>query len=313
MRALVIGAAGFVGPFLIDELQRQGWLVTATRLPGEALDTTAEVCELDIMDIDAVATLLQKTIPDAVIHLAAQSSVSLSWDKPDLTVDINIKGTLHLLNALRDMDKPPRTLLVGSGEEYGAVPPDAIPITENTPMHPGNIYAVTKATQNMLGSLYAKAYQLPVIMSRSFNHFGPGQAPIFVASDFCKQVAEIEAGKRDAVMRVGNLQARRDFTDVRDVVRAYVLLLDKGKAGETYNIGSGKAISIQNLLDTILKLARVPVLVETAPNKLRPVDVPVIEADIRKLQEATGWAPEIALETSLEDTLTDWRESIFPF
>ena len=177
-------------------------------------------------------------------------------------------------------------------------------------LRPGNIYAATKACQNMIGSIYSKAYDMDLMMVRAFNHIGPGQAPMFVVSDFCKQVAEIEKGLREPVMKVGNLAAKRDFTDVRDVVKAYVKLIQTGVASETYNVGSGEAKSIQQILDTIVSMSDCEIKVEIDPNKLRPVDVPIIEADITKLRELTGWKPEITLEQTIRETLDYWRECL---
>ena len=233
--------------------------------------------------------------------------MALSWKNPNLTIDINVKGTANVLEALRAAKRPARLLLIGSGEEYGHVLPEEVPIGEDNTLRPGNIYAATKATQNMLGSIYARAYQLDVLMVRAFNHIGPEQRPMFVVADFCKQVADIEKGKSDPVMRVGNLAARRDFTDVRDVVRAYALLVQRGEAGQVYNVGSGRAVSIQQLLDQILAYARVKIDVQVDSARLRPVDVPIIEADIRKLHTATGWQPEIPLAQTIRQTLDYWR------
>ncbi len=265
---------------------------------------------LNILEPDAIRELFDKEQPDYIFHLAAQSSVALSWKNPGLTVDVNIKGAVNVLDAAREMKKVPRVLLIGSGEEYGHILPQETPIVESNHVRPGNIYAATKACQNMLGTIYAEAYHMDIMMVRAFNHIGPNQAPMFVVADFCKQVAEIEAGLREPVMHVGNLSAKRDFTDVRDVVRAYGLLIQKGVAGETYNIGSGQAISIQELLDTILSLSAAQITVEVDPQKLRPVDVPMIEADTTKVYETTGWTREIMLEQTLQETLDYWRNEV---
>lgn len=311
MKALIIGAAGFVGSYLIQHLTAAyDWEIHATKLPDENLSAAdIYVYDLNIMRPDEIQRLLSEARPDYIFHLAAQSSVALSWKNPQLTVDINIKGTLNILDSIRSLaDYSPRILLIGSGEEYGYILPDETPVNEAVAPRPGNIYAATKACQNMLGSIYSRAYGLQLIMVRAFNHIGPNQAPIFVASDFCKQVAEIESGKKEPILHVGNLSAKRDFTDVRDVVRAYGLLIQKGKPGETYNIGSGRAISIQQLLDTILSLSTSKILVSTDPARLRPSDIPIIEADIAKLQSAINWQPEIALDQTLFETLNYWRE-----
>ncbi len=307
-KGLVIGAAGFVGSYLIDEMRACGMDAYATKLPHERMEhAQANIYDLDILDKEAIVALLLEVRPDYIFHLAAQSSVGLSWKNPGLTVDVNIKGSINVMDAVRELYYKPRVLLIGSGEEYGHIRPGETPIKEDNLLRPGNIYAATKACQNMIGSIYAQAYDMQLMMVRSFNHIGPGQAPMFVVSDFCKQVAEIEKGLREPVMYVGNLAAKRDFTDVRDVVRAYVKLIGQGVPGETYNMGSGHAVEIRKVLDMIISLSEKEIQVETDPNKIRPVDVPIIEADITKLHELTGWEPRIGLERTIRDTLDYWR------
>ena len=262
MKSLIIGGAGFVGAYLIRHLKDDlGQDVIVTKMPQEQIETEGiEVLDLNILEKDSIVTLLREVHPDYIFHLAAQSSVSVSWKNPQLTIDVNVKGGVNLLEALRELDYKPRVLLIGSGEEYGHILPGETPILEGNVSRPGNIYAATKACQNMLGKIYADAYGLQVIMVRAFNHIGPNQAPLFVVADFCKQVAEIEAGKKEPVMRVGNLSAKRDFTDVRDVVRAYAMLVQNGEAGETYNIGSGHAIAIEDILEMILSNSKANIL-----------------------------------------------------
>ena len=310
MKALIIGAAGFVGKYLLAHLsETYPWQLYATKLPQEDIQFDhATILDLNILEKEEILQTLKEIQPDYIFHLAAQSSVALSWKKPALTVDINIKGCLNLLDAIREADLSPKILLIGSGEEYGHISSENIPVSEGTLPRPGNIYAATKVCQNMIGSIYAQAYHMDVMLVRAFNHIGPEQAPAFVVSDFCKQVAEIEKGNSEPVIRVGNLSAKRDFTDVRDVVRAYGLLIQHGQAGETYNIGSGHAIAIQELLDRILQLSNSNITVETDVNKLRPVDVPIIEADISKLQACISWKPEIPLDQTLLETLNYWRQ-----
>ena len=312
MKALIIGAAGFVGGYLADHLRGDlGWSVCVTKMPQETCEIEeAEIYDLDILEKDAVKELFEKTAPDYIFHLAAQSSVAVSWKRPELTVDVNVKGCVNVLEAAKELQKKPRILLIGSSEEYGPSLSEENPVNENQPLRPGNIYAATKACQGMLGSIYAKAYQMDVMMVRAFNHIGPKQAPMFVVSDFCKQVAEIEKGLKGPVMYVGNLSAKRDFTDVRDIVRAYSVLIQKGCAGETYNVGSGHAIAIQELLDEILKLSMKEIRVETDPQKLRPVDVPVVEADVTKLVSETGWKRKYELKDTLKDILEYWRAEL---
>lgn len=310
MKALIIGAAGFVGGHLIKHLACDcGFEVYATKLPHEKLETeNASVQDLDILDINAVTELLEKTKPDQIYHLAAQSSVKLSWDRPQLTADINIKGTINVLEAVRGLDYSPGILLVGSGEEYGWLQPEEIPVKEDTLLRAGNIYAATKACQGMLGEIYARAYNMNIIMVRAFNHIGPGQADIFVISDFCRQVVQAELGKKEPVLSVGNLAAERDFTDVRDIVRAYSSLMKSGRSGQTYNVGSGKARSIQSMLDMILERSSVRIEVKQDSARMRPSDVPTIAADITRIKNDTGWQPELPLGDTIDDIMEYWRK-----
>ena len=308
-KALIIGAAGFVGKYLVSHLHDdKGMDVVVTKLPNESLvPMPAKVLDLNILEKESIIEILFEERPDEIYHLAAISSVSVAWKNPQLTVDVNVKGAVNLLEALRELFDKPRVIVVGSGEEYGHIKPGSTPIKEDTLLDPGNIYAATKAAQNMLGRIYADAYDLELIMVRAFNHIGPGQLPIFVVSDFCKQVVDIELGKKEPVMYVGNLSAKRDFTDVRDVVRAYSALAEKGVRGETYNVGSGHAHEIREILDLIISRSTADIRVETDPAKIRPVDVPIIEADISKIKEATGWEPQIPLEQTIDEVLADWR------
>lgn len=308
MKALIIGGAGFVGGYLIRELKSCGWEVHATRLPNEELTEKCGGHTLNILEKDSIKPLFDEIMPDVVYHLAAQSSVSVSWKKPQLTAEINVIGTINVLEAMREAKKPDmRLILIGSGEEYGFIRPDACPISENESLNPGNIYAATKACQGMLGEIYARAYKKDIINVRAFNHSGPGQLSIFVISDFCRQIAEIESGERPPEISVGNLSAQRDFTDVRDIVRAYRLLAEKGESGKTYNIGRGKAVPIQYILDTAMSLAKVPIEVRQDPSRMRASDIPVIEPDVSRIFSDTGWKAEVSIEKTIEDTLDYWR------
>lgn len=310
MKALIIGGGGFVGPYLVRHLVNDlGYEVTVTKTEKENLvSDIAQVVNLDILNKEQISEVLNAQRPDYIFHLAAQSSVAYSWKNPSLTIDVNVKGCVNVLDAIRDLDFKPRTLLIGSGEEYGHIREGECPITEENNSRPGNIYAATKACQNMLGKIYADAYGMDVMMVRAFNHIGPNQTPMFVVADFCKQVAEIEKGIKESVMYVGNLTAKRDFTDVRDVVKAYALLVKEGKRGETYNVGTGHALAIQEILDTIISMSDKSIEVKIDPDRLRPVDVPIIEPDIRKINECTGWKPQILLSQTLKETLDYWRE-----
>lgn len=312
MKAIIIGASGFVGGYLIRAVREDlGCELYVTRR-HHALDAEMDVhaCELDILDPQAIEALLAQVQPDYIFHLAAQSSIALSWQNPRLTVEVNVKGSLNLLSAIRKLPFQPKVLLVGSGEEYGYIDPRSVPIQETEVLKPGNIYAATKACQTLMGKVYADAYGMQLYMARAFNHMGPGQTANFVVSDFCRQVAEIELGMKEPVLSVGNLEAQRDFTDVRDMVRAYTRIVQFGTPGEIYNVGSGRPVRIRAILDVILSQSKVKIDVQPNPAKFRPSDIPIIAADTTKLYEATGWTPEIPLERTIADVLAYWRAKL---
>lgn len=311
MKSLIIGAAGFVGGYLIRELAKNGQEIHATCLENETISAdNCTVHTLDIMDKESIVKLIDDVAPDTVFHLAAQSSVSVSWKKPQLTAEINVVGTINVLEALKDAQKKDiRILLIGSGEEYGFIRPDACPLSEEENLHPGNIYAATKACGEMIGSIYARAYKMDVVMVRAFNHSGPGQSTTFVISDFCHQIAEIEKGNAEPVMSVGNLSAMRDFTDVRDVVRAYRMLAEKGASGKVYNVGRGKAVAISEILETALSYAECDIKTVTDPKRMRASDIPIIEPDVSRINEDTGWNAVITVEQTIKDTLEYWRKN----
>lgn len=309
MKALIIGGGGFVGPYLVRHLVNDlGYDVTVTKTEKETLQMDdAKVINLDILNKEMIDTVLKEEQPDYIFHLAAQSSVAYSWKNPSLTIDVNVKGCVNVLDGVRELSHKPRVLLIGSGEEYGRIREGECPIDEENNLRPGNIYAATKSCQNMLGKIYADAYDMDVVMVRAFNHIGPNQTPVFVVADFCKQVAEIEKKKKEPVMYVGNLSAKRDFTDVRDVVKAYALLVQKGKRGETYNVGTGHALAIEDILKEIITLSGENIEIKVDPAKLRPVDVPIIEPNIAKIKAQTGWEPQIPIAQTLKETLEYWR------
>lgn len=310
MKALIIGGAGFVGGYLIDELTENGFEVHATCLENESISGKCTVHTLDILKKNDIINIFNSISPDVVYHLAAQSSVALSWKNPQLTAEVNIIGSINVLEAFRESENSAnmRLVLIGSGEEYGYISPEACPISESQPLNPANIYAMTKACQEMTGKIYAKAYNLDIVMVRAFNHSGAKQSSIFVISDFCRQIAEIESGRKPPEICVGNLSAMRDFTDVRDIVRAYRLLANKGTSGNVYNIGRGKAVSIQHILDTALSFSAVHIDVKTDPKRMRASDTPIIEPDVSRIFADTGWKAEISLEKTIENTLDYWRE-----
>lgn len=311
-KVLVIGAAGFVGRFLIDRLKKSiNCVVIATKLPNEKFQYSGILIEeLDITNPMAILQLLREAKPDWIINLAAQNSIGYAWENPGLTVETNIKGSINILDAVKQLDYQPKILLVGSGEEYGVISESQMPIAENVAVHPSNIYGATKACQNMLAVIYSRAYKMQVIVVRSFNYVGPGQTTLFVVSDFAKQIARIEKKDQEPIIHVGNLKSKRDFIDVRDLVRAYIMLLEEGKAGEIYNVGSGSATKIEDVLYKMLEMSNIDIKVEVSEEKMRPIDVPVVEADIRKISKTTKWKPEIPLEKSISDVLEYWRKQV---
>lgn len=308
MKALIIGAGGFVGGYLIRELNNYGYEVHATHLPSETIKDNCCRHVLDIMKKDDIIKLFNEVRPDIIYHLAAQSSVALSWKKPQLTAEINIIGSINVLEALREAEKDMRLILIGSGEEYGFINENACPIKESENLNPSNIYAVSKACAGMIGKIYHRAYNKDIIIVRAFNHSGAGQAEMFVISDFCKQIAEIEKGLKPPEISTGNLSAKRDFTDVHDIVRAYRLLGEKGISGKTYNVGRGKAVSIEYILNTAISLSEVKITHVTDPERLRASDIPVIEPDVSEIFRDTGWKAEISIEKTISDTLEYWRK-----
>jgi GDP-4-dehydro-6-deoxy-D-mannose reductase len=265
--------------------------------------------ESDLRDLSSVRALLEATNPTHIVHLAAQSFVHASWRSPAETLSTNILAQVNLLEGLRGLKMSPRFLVVGSSEEYGLVEEDELPIKETNPLRPLSPYAVSKVGQDLMGYQYWKSYGLPIVRSRAFNHEGPRRGDVFVTSNFARQVAEIEAGLHDPVIHVGDLAPRRDYSDVRDIVRGYWALVERGEPGEVYNLCSGRAWTIRQVLDLLLEQARVKnIRVETDPARLRPSDVPVLEGDPSKIEKATGWKVEIPFERTLKDLLAYWRQ-----
>jgi GDP-4-dehydro-6-deoxy-D-mannose reductase len=316
LRALITGVGGFAGGHLAHHLVAQPETVVygATFFPPERHPTLIQLGlhlqQIELTDGQAVRSLLEDAQPDHIYHLAAQSFVPISFEKPWDTLRNNILAQLNILQAMIEVGLNARVLVVGSGEEYGSVTPDQIPIDETLPLRPASPYSVSKVAQDMLGLQYFLSHNLPIVRVRPFNHIGPGQGQHFVAPAFAAQIAAIEAGQQERVIFVGNLEARRDFTDVRDVVRAYHLALTHGQPGEVYNVGTGQAHSIRELLDILLSLTDEPIEVRIDPALFRPVEVPTVVCNPAKLQAATGWTPQIPFEQSLADVLDDWRAHV---
>lgn len=312
MKSLITGIDGFVGPYLAQLLKGKGYVVVGTALDKNTVTDTQNLdflYSLDITDYVKIEEILTKHKPDFIFHLAAQSSAKLSWNEPSLTININTIGTINLLNAIKNNSNKSKVLLIGSSEEYGDIGKTHGAIDELYRLNPQNPYAVSKISQTFLGEIYAKAYNLDIFMTRAFNHFGPKQESSFVIADFCKKIAYIEKSSSNSIS-VGNLSAYRDFTDVRDIVQAYYDVITLGIAGEIYNVGSGHAISIQNILDILLSFSKKKINVEIDKSKLRPLDVPFIECNNYKLKKQTGWEPKRSLENSLLETLNYWRNEI---
>jgi GDP-4-dehydro-6-deoxy-D-mannose reductase len=293
VRVLVTGAAGFVGGHLLPALMEHG---------HEVVPTDREVDVSQAADVEACVNAVA---PDAIVHLAAQSSVALSGQQPLLTYRVNFLGTRSVLLAAERAQRRPRVLLVGSGEQYGVAAPGAPPFDEGAPLRPRSPYARTKACADLLAAAYA-ASGLDVVRTRSFNHTGPGQADVFVASSFARQAVEIAAGLREPGLRVGNLDSVRDFLDVADVVNAYVRLLEPSVPAGVYNVASGEGIRIGDLLEMILDLADIRPEVTLDPARLRPTDHAV--GDSTRLREVTGWRPRVPLREALRRVIADWRE-----
>lgn len=313
MKAYITGICGFAGGYLTELLLREGCAVFGTKLPQEArpahLPPDVTVWDADLLDADSIERSLSNCRPDALFHLAAQSSVAHSWKDPKRTFEVNVNGTLTLLEGVRRYVPGCRVLLAGSSEQYGKTPPEAVPISETHPLDPANPYAVSKAAQEMLGRLYASARGLQVVMARAFNHTGPRQMPEFVLPDFSQRIARIEQGKMTPVLKVGNLDAVRDFTDVRDVAAAYYALFRSGLPGEVYNIGSGEGYAIRHLLSELLAMSAATIRVEQDPDRIRPSDVPVLICDHAKITAQTGWKPRIPMQQTLQDVLDFWRST----
>jgi GDP-4-dehydro-6-deoxy-D-mannose reductase len=309
--ALVTGALGFAGQHLLAELERQtSWdLIGLARGHGTVLGRE-RLLACDLRDADLVRRVIEHYRPDLIFHLAAQSYVPKAFAAPAETITNNVVAQVNLLEACRGAGIDPVILIVGSSEVYGHVRPDEVPLTEEQPFRPVNPYAVSKIAQDMLGMQYALAHGMRVIRVRPFNHFGPGQSDRFVVATFARQVAEAEARKIEPVVLTGNLDAQRDFLDVRDVVRAYRMLVEFAEPGEVYNVASGAAYRIGDLLDQLIALSTIPIEVRPDPARMRPSDTPIVAGDATKLRTATGWEPLYSIEQSLRDTLDYWRQLV---
>lgn len=312
-RALVTGAGGFVGGHLLSHLlAHTDWHIygNAHAASLHTGDERVRWVASDLTDRKATAAMVAEVRPDFAFHLAAQSNVQQAFKDPERTFMTNVIGQLNLLDALRECVPHARVLAVCSSEEYGLVRPEDIPIDEDTPFRPNNPYAVSKIAQDALATQYFLSYGQQTIRVRPFNHIGPGQTEHFVTAAFAHQVARIEAGLQEPAIFVGNLEAERDFTDVRDTVSAYHLALTMGEPGEVYNIGSGVGRKMQWILDTLVSMSKIAVEVRQDPSRMRPSDIPQLVCDPSRFHNLTGWHPEIPIERTLADILEYWRGKV---
>ncbi len=312
MRVFLTGTTGFAGSHLADRLLANGDQVfglvhkESGHQPIPDHEAFSPVFG-DLLDQDDLQNQIEAVGPDVIFHLAGQASPSQSWNNPTLTFSVNVGGTLNLLESARRIGQP-RVVIVTSALIYGTLDSVELPITEDDQPDPTHPYGISKWAASQLGRLYWIRYQLPVIEARPFNHIGPKQAPGFVVPDFSKQIAAIKLGRIEPRISVGNLAGLRDFTDVRDVVRAYDYLAKSGQPGEAYLVCSGKAVSIQTILDIILKLAEIDVNIEVDIDRFTPLETPLIYGSFEKLKRDTGWEPSISLNQSLSETLAEWLQ-----
>jgi GDP-4-dehydro-6-deoxy-D-mannose reductase len=314
MKVLITGITGFTGSHLAEYLLQLGGIEVfgierwrSRRDNIDKIEGKIRLHECDIRDASSVMEVVRVVKPDRIFHLAAQSFVVSSWSAPAETLSTNIIGELNIFEAVRQVNINPFIQLAGSSEEYGLVKEDELPIRETNPLRPLSPYAVSKVGQDLLGYQYYKSYGLKVVRTRAFNHTGPRRGEVFSESNFAKQIARIEKGLQEPVVSVGNLEARRDFTDVRDIVKAYWLALEKGEPGEVYNICTEHDLSIRELLDILLSLSDKKIDLRQDSKRLRPSDVPVLRGDCSKFKKQTGWKPTISIKESLRDLLEYWR------
>lgn len=312
MRVFITGATGFAGSHLVDMLVAGGHNVLAlvheaTSHQGLPSHERVQPVTGDLLDPESLVTAVATARPDVVFHLAGQAYPARSWSDPAQTIAVNTGGTANLLRAAVEYGRP-RVILVTSAEVYGLISPDELPLTEQTKPHPRHPYGVSKLAAGELGRAYWERYELPVVEARPFNHIGPRQAAGFVVPDFASQLAAIRLGRMEPVIRVGNLDPERDFTDVRDVAAAYLELARAGRPGEVYLICSGRSVSVRTMLELLIELSGVQVEIRTDEGRVNPNDTPCLYGSFAKIETDTGWRPQIPLRQSLADALTDWED-----
>jgi len=315
---LVVGATGFAGSHLAEYALSKGAEVHGTTRWRSKLENLQEIKDIitlhecDINDAFAFQEVIKKVKPDYIFHLAAQSFVKASWTEPAQTLNTNIIGELNLFEAVRSIPNyKPRILIAGSSEEYGHQETGQTGLDEEYPLLPLSPYGVSKVAQDLLGFQYFKSYGMHIIRSRAFNHTGPRRGEVFVCSTFAKQIVEIEKdSKKLPIIKVGNLDAERDFTDVRDMVKGYWLALEKGEPGEVYNICSGVSIPIKNILRKLISMSKRPIEIKLDKERMRPSDLKVLLGNNKKFCDKTGWKPQIQIDKTLEDLLNYWRNKL---
>lgn len=339
MRVLITGVTGMAGSHLaeyllnleglevygiyrwrsrvdnLEDLKRAGKVNIITggiksMLHDRVDPTKLNLIEADITDSFSMKWVIGAAMPDRIFHLAAQSYVHASWGAPAETLHTNIIGEVNLFEAVRSAEIEPVIQIAGSSEEYGLVLPDELPVKETNHLRPLSPYGVSKVTQEMLAYQYFRSYGLKTVVTRAFNHEGPRRGEVFVTSNFAKQIAEVEKGLKPPVLYVGDLSSVRDWSDVRDVIRAYWLATEKGSPGEVYNIGSGVGREVREMLDMLLAMSNVNIKVEVDEARLRPSDVKVLVCDCTRFSELTGWKPEVPFEKTMRDLLDYWRDRV---
>jgi len=314
--AFITGITGFAGSHLAELLLKKGYKVHGLcrwRSRAENIEHIKEklrLIEADLLDLNSLQRAMMDVRPDLIFHLAAQSFVPASWTSPAATLEINVTGSCNLFEAIRAAKINPVIQIACSSEEYGLVRKNEVPIKEDNPLRPLSPYGVSKVAMDYLGYQYFKSYGLKIIRTRAFNHTGPRRGDVFVCSSFAKQIAEIEAGTKKPILLVGNLEATRDFTDVRDMVRAYLVAVLKARPGEVYNIAQGKGIKIKEVLAKLLSMSKVKINVRKDPARMRPSDVPILIGNADKFRKATNWQPQIDFDKTLKDILSYWRYKI---
>ncbi|HVZ12341.1 MAG TPA: GDP-mannose 4,6-dehydratase [Patescibacteria group bacterium] len=313
-KVLITGVTGFAGSFLAEHLLNSSeveifgsYLTDDSLINVDSISDKINLTKIDLLNSPDVKNFISESSPDLIFHLAGLASPGQSFENPASYINGNVSSLLNILEEVRSQKINPKILVVSSAEVYGATDADHIPTDENAPLMPNNPYAVSKLAQDFLALQYFLSYKIPIIRVRPYNHIGPRQSPQFVVAAFAKKIADIEKGKMEPVLKVGNLTAKRDFTDVRDMVSAYVEILEKGEEGEVYNIGSGKSYKIEDVLNKLLSFTDTKIEIRQDESLMRPIDVPELLCDNSKMKKTTGWETKFGIDQTLKETLEYWR------